>query len=501
MEKKPSKHARKLVSEKLEKILGERLTLTPEELRSVRSATGTLNADDCIKIGAAFYTPTFARDLAKEQLERAGMEPNEYMVAEIYPYIDPRARQSYAKIVACVSKLPLDARPVLKKRVLDTIPKETNEQRMDRLLQSTAAGKSERDGLIDKQLAEIRLADFCATLTKSKHGTQGHSLDTVAIGEKYAIVGIQILGSQSDDVHIVPRMVFFLQAGESDGVLSVSSTTPLNAAISKKAESLKEAYLFPNPNKKDERFLLDLTGNGGSIGTFERNETARLNKHKKKGVALDITIGESFSFSGDPTMPAAAVNLNAEEDSPMEVDSEKPAIITVHDGDRKMIPVLAKGTVTEGALLKVLRIGPPLTYNSRSLIPLEVQDGGETRVVFGAANIIEIKDHLLKDWSIYIEKVFAKDVKPLVIPNGEWWKLAEAKYKSLPAISRKSVLDNALVTGAKMVHNERKKPVWVVQTADEKIYKFEHPNHAHTLKLTENIGKTLDAGNWDWKRA
>lgn len=107
------------------------------------------------------------------------------MVAEIYPYIDPRARQSYAKIVACVSKLPLDARPVLKKHVLDTIPKETDEQRMDRLLQSTAAGKSERDGLIDKQLAEIRLADFCATLTKLKHGTQGHALDTVAIGEKY----------------------------------------------------------------------------------------------------------------------------------------------------------------------------------------------------------------------------------------------------------------------------------------------------------------------------
>ena len=61
------------------------------------------------------------------------MEPNEYMVAEIYPYIDPRSRQSYAKIVACVSKLPLDARPVLKKRVLDTIPKETNKQRIDRL--------------------------------------------------------------------------------------------------------------------------------------------------------------------------------------------------------------------------------------------------------------------------------------------------------------------------------------------------------------------------------
>lgn len=93
-------------------------------------------------------------------------------------------------------------------------------------------------------------------------------------------------------------------------------------------------------------------------------------------------------------MPTAAVNLNAEEDSPMEVDIEKPAIITVHDGDRKMIPVLASGTVTEGALLKVLRIGPPLTYNSRSLIPLEVQDGGETRVVFGAANIIEIKEQL-----------------------------------------------------------------------------------------------------------
>lgn len=91
-----------------------------------------------------------------------------------------------------------------------------------------------------------------------------------------------ILGSQSDDAHIVPQMVFFLQAGESDDVLSVSSTTPLNAAISKKAESLKDAYLFPNPNKKDERFLLDLTGNGDSIGTFQRNETSRLTSTRRR---------------------------------------------------------------------------------------------------------------------------------------------------------------------------------------------------------------------------
>ena len=501
MDRKPSKHARKLVSEELDGILRERLTLTQEELRSVRSATGPLNADDCIKIGAAFYMPTFARDLAKEQLQRAGMEPNEYVVAEIHPYVDPRARQSYAKIVACVSKLPLDARPVLKKRVLDTIPKETDAQRMDRLRQSTATGKSERDGLIDKQLAEIRLADFCARLTKSKHGTQGHALDTVAVGERYAIVGVQILGSQSDDTHIVPGMVFFLQTGESDGILSVSSTMPLNAAIANKAESIKDAHLFANPSKKDERFLLDLTGNGGSIGTFERRETTRLNKHRKKGIVLEIAIGDSFSFAGDPTMPTAAANLNTEEAVPMETDSEKLAIVTVHDGDRKSTPVLAKGTVTEGAILEVLRIGTPITYNSRPLVPLEVQDvEGTRRVVFGASNIIEIKDHLLKGWSIYIERVFVKDVKPVIIPTGEWWKLAEVTYKTLPAISRKSVLDNAYVTGAKMVHNERKKPVWVVQTEDEKIYKFEHPNHAHTLKLTENIGRALDVGNWEWRR-
>ena len=51
-----------------------------------------------------------------------------------------------------------------------------------------------------------------------------------------------------------------------------------------------------------------------------------------------------------------------------------------------------------------------------------------------------------------------------------------------------------------MVENGRKTPVWVVQTADGEIYKFEHPNHAHPLKLKEHIGKKLDTANWCWKR-
>ena len=148
---------------------------------------------------------------------------------------------------------------------------------------------------------------------------------------------------------------------------------------------------------------------------------------------------------------------------------------------------------------------PTLLLKSHARAPREIQGGdGELRVVFGAANVIHIKALLLKDSSIFVEKAFAKDIKPVVVQAGEWWVLAQAKYKSLPALARSTKLADATITGARVVENERRSPVWVVQTADQALYKFKHPNHAHSLDLSKNINKKLDTvasgGRVRWHR-
>ena len=75
------------------------------------------------------------------------------------------------------------------------------------------------------------------------------------------------------------------------------------------------------------------------------------------------------------------------------------------------------------------------------------------------------------------------------MPTGaEWWVPAEHRYKNLPKISRGTVLPDSTVVAARRVPNGRRNNmVWVLRTADDRVYGFQQPNHAARFALQQVV--------------
>ena len=184
-------------------------------------------------------------------------------------------------------------------------------------------------------------------------------------------------------------------------------------------------------------------------------------------------------------------------------DNEKQHTLVLHKDEFKTIPVLQKGVVQPDQCYKVLRRGDLVHYTNRTLLPLEIEDTAATggaRIVFGNARLVAIEKEIHEGTTLYVASLLDKDAKVELMPTGaEWWVPAEHRYKSLPKISRGTMLPDPTVVAARRVSNGRRdNTVWVLKTADGQVYGFQQPNHAARFALQQDAQLNLRFDTTKW---
>ena len=438
-------------------------------------------------------------ELEAMQLERAGVAPPlPGMRVRMLPQLRPNGAQRYARVVACATRLPIDIRPTLRRRILDEVPTETEQERMERLLLSIDEAAEERGGLVEAQLAEVRRAGSCEELKALKHGTRGLPMSDIEVGVEYELIAVQIMGKSEDD----PALTLFVRKEHDAHVVSFCVHNGICIALAREKRRLSSLFVASG----DVRFWMHPSGEKTPIGTLMREEShATSVKAKRPAIVMRLAINTDDGdvvFHGDTTVAEPQpTEPMATDVAPSELDP--PHTLVIHKDEFKTIPVLQKGVVEHDQCYKVLRRGDLVHYTNRTLLPMEVEDPaaiGGVRIVFGNARVVAIEKQIQEGTTLYIVGLLDKDAKVELMPTGaEWWVPAEHRYKNLPKISRGTMLPDATVVAAQRVPNGRRdNMVWMIKTADGLVYGFQQPNHAAKFALQQGVELNLHFNTTKW---